>query len=144
MRYVLPSLLAVISQSGFASATRLFVCLGVYAIHQEYYKKMLETARQTMMSFGENILEIDEEEEEEMEGIVAAGAQRRGGNAGDMGRGRRLGGAEDGTDDGARAGAAARGDGRQPGNDRRPGRGPLRVVAYLVKRWLRGPAVHND
>ena len=110
LRYVLPSLLAVISQSGLASATRLFVCLGVYAIHQEYYKKMLETARQTMMNFGENILEVDaeeendtqEEEEEEEQEAEAAAAE------------------------------AARGSGIQ----RRGGKGPLRVLAYLVKRML--------
>ena len=107
LRYVLPSLLAVVSQSGLASAARLFVCLGVYAIHQQYYKKMLEAARQTMMNFGESILEVDAEEE----------------NVNDIAL------EEEEEDDTA---AAARGSETRL----RGGKGPLRVLAYLVKRML--------
>ena len=116
LRYVVPSLLAVVSQSGVASAARLFACLGVYAIHQEYYKKMLEAARQTMMTFGESILEIDDDE----------------GDDGGDGDEQNITDAGEGHDGSSTSGCDPDGE-KSPIRHRK---GPLRVLAYIVKRWL--------
>ena len=83
---------------------------------------MLEAARQTMMTFGESILEIDDDDDDDYDDNIGAEGDAST-NSGSEGH--------------------AHGDQsnkKNTGNDTnthtRHRKGPLRVVAYLVKRWL--------
>lgn len=85
---------------------------------------MLEAARQTMMTFGESILEIDDDDDEDdNDAVVEGDAMYTAGGGGDEGE------MQDDLSN-------KKNNSNDTNTHTRHRKGPLRVVAYLVKRWL--------